>query len=125
MLLSQPDNLVEDINQEASVNLESTKKTSNDRGTKNNSNGLFVGSQKSSKSQSKDDEDKERNSRKLKSDREIMRILNTDSRFHFKVLSLNNLHNAPKVPSTYRKLALIVHPNKNEHPKAGEAFSSI
>jgi hypothetical protein len=115
---------VKDFNQEASVNVESTK-TSDHEATKNKSNGLFVGSQKSSQTQSKKDgEDKEGNNRTTKSDEEVMRILNTDSKFHFKVLGLNDLRDGPKVPRAFRKLSLIVHPDKNKHPKAQEAFTS-
>jgi len=109
----ETDGKVENTNQGALVNTESTKKTTDDGATKDNSNGRL----KTKKSQT-------RAQKKKKGDEEVMRILNTDPKLHFKVLGLNNIHDMPKVPSAYRKLALIVYPDKNNHPRAEEAFIS-
>ena len=107
-LHKKADESVEDTNQGASVNVESTKKTSDNRATKNKSNGLFVDTQKSP--------EKREAAPTKDGDKEVMRILNTDPRFYFKVLGLNDLNDGPKVPSAYRKLALKVHLDRNKHP---------
>lgn len=53
---------------------------------------------------------------------EILSINRTD---YYKVLKVDKSSNEVEIKKSYRKLAIKLHPDKNKHPKASEAFKVI
>jgi DnaJ family protein B protein 12 len=53
---------------------------------------------------------------------EILSIKRTD---YYRVLKVNKSANDVEIKKSYRKLAIKLHPDKNKHPKASEAFKVI
>lgn len=106
------------------------KSPKDDEASGNESDGLFVGSSAGSQKSSQTDADKkqegkgEEKSWTDKQEKEIERILGLPPNLHFKILGLNGIMDAPKAPGAYKKLALLIHPDKNGHPSSKEAFDS-
>ncbi|XP_044757892.1 dnaJ homolog subfamily B member 1-like isoform X2 [Coccinella septempunctata] len=56
-------------------------------------------------------------------DRIIHQILNTDN--YYDMLKIENSATEKDIKKSFKKLALLLHPDKTKHPGAGEAFKAI
>jgi len=55
---------------------------------------------------------------------EVERIMR-DQRSYYKVLNIDRSASSKQIEKSYRKLILIIHPDKNPHPQASEAFNVL
>lgn len=52
----------------------------------------------------------------------IFRVKNSEN--HYKMLDIQTTATVPEVKKAYKKLALLLHPDKNSAPNSGEVFTS-
>lgn len=60
-----------------------------------------------------------------KQKKEVERILEIDSTDYYTILSVSKGSDTTEIKRSYRKLAMKLHPDKNKHPQAAEAFKKI
>ncbi|GME73003.1 unnamed protein product [Ambrosiozyma monospora] len=58
-------------------------------------------------------------------EQEIQRILKIETTQYYKILNCSKDSNDTEIKKAYRKLAIKLHPDKNKHPQASEAFKKI
>ena len=57
--------------------------------------------------------------------KEVERLLKIESTDYYTILRVDKKSNAVEIKKAYRRLAMKLHPDKNKHPQAGEAFKKI
>ncbi len=58
-------------------------------------------------------------------EKEVERLLKIESTDYYTILRVDKKSNAVEIKKAYRRLAMKLHPDKNKHPQAGEAFKKI